>query len=414
MKIHTNEFQKKLDQYAELAVKVGVNIQAGQDLWVAAPLGTEDLIRKIVRHAYAAGAKSVHVQWEDEEIIRAHYELAPDETFQEFPIWLSDAFEWVVDRKGAFLQVESQDPDLLKGINPERIQDFEKAKGFALDRFYEAIDNDSISWSIIAMPSEKWASKVFPQLDKERQVEALWDRIFSAVRIGCSDPVAEWRNHISSLREKANELNNLKLRELHYKADGTDLTVELHEDHLWLTGASRTPDGVDFIANMPTEEVYTAPVKTGVNGTVKSTKPLAYNGNVIEDFTLTFEKGRITGLTAGKGQEILERLIETDEGACYLGEVALVPHKSPISDTGILFFNTLFDENASNHLAIGSAYPTCLKDGHDIPDEEKEGLGLNESIVHEDFMIGSADMSIDGVLQDGSTVPIFRKGDWAF
>jgi aminopeptidase len=408
------DFQRKLDQYAELAVKVGVNVQEGQDLWVAAPLGTEELVRKIVRHAYMAGAKSVHVQWEDEDIIRMQYELAPDETFHEFPIWLSDAHEWVVDRKGAFLQIEANDPDLLKGIDPNRIQDFEKAKGFALDRFFEAIDTDSISWSIIAVPSRKWAGKVFPQLKQEEQMEALWDRIFSSVRVGCDDPVSEWRSHIDTLKKKANELNELKLSGLHYTAEGTDLTIELHEDHLWLTGASTTPTGTDFIANMPTEEVYTVPVKTGVNGTVKSTKPLAYNGNVIEELTITFEKGKIVEFNAREGLDVLAKLIETDEGSSYLGEVALVPHKSPISDTGILFFNTLFDENASNHLAIGSAYPTCIKEGNVLPDEEKEEKGLNESIVHEDFMIGSAHMNIDGILQDGRKVAIFRNGNWAF
>ncbi|NQD65945.1 aminopeptidase [Bacillus haikouensis] len=408
------DFQRKLDQYAELAVKVGVNVQKGQDLWVAAPLGTEELVRKIVRHAYMAGAKSVHVQWEDEDIIRMQYELAPDETFHEFPIWLSDAHEWVVDRKGAFLQIEANDPDLLKGIDPNRIQDFEKAKGFALDRFFEAIDTDSISWSIIAVPSRKWAGKVFPHLKQEEQMEALWDRIFSSVRVGCDDPVSEWRSHIDTLKKKANELNELKLSGLHYTAEGTDLTIELHEDHLWLTGASTTPTGTDFIANMPTEEVYTVPVKTGVNGTVKSTKPLAYNGNVIEELTITFEKGKIVEFNAREGLDVLAKLIETDEGSSYLGEVALVPHQSPISDTGILFFNTLFDENASNHLAIGSAYPTCIKEGNVLPDEAKEEKGLNESIVHEDFMIGSAHMNIDGILQDGRKVAIFRNGNWAF
>ncbi len=408
------EFQQKLDQYAELAVKVGVNVQKGQDLWVAAPLGTEELVRKVVLHAYKAGAKSVHVQWEDEDIIRTHYELAPEETFQEYPIWLAEAHEWVVDRKGAFLQVEAPDPDLLKGIDPNRIQDFEKAKGLALDHFFEAIDNDSVSWSIIAMPSHKWASKVFPQLEVKKRVEALWERIFTAVRIDAEDPVAEWKNHIETLKAKAGELNNMNIRTLHYTAEGTDLTIELHEDHLWLTGASTTPEGTDFIANMPTEEVYTVPVRTGVNGTVKSTKPLAYNGNVIEELTLRFENGKIVEMEAREGKDILKKMIETDEGASYLGEVALVPHRSPISDTGVLFFNTLFDENASNHLAIGSSYPTCIKNGNNLTDEEKDEKGLNESIVHEDFMIGSSQMDIDGILSDGSRVAIFRDGNWAF
>jgi aminopeptidase len=412
MSIHKN-FQEKVKQYAELAVKVGVNVQEDQSLWISAPLGTEDFVRLVVKEAYLAGARIVHVQWYDEEIMRMHYESAPDDVFYEYPSWLAAAHEWVVDLKGAFLQIEANDPDLLKGIDPDRIMNFEKASGDALDRFYEAIEKDEISWSIVAIPSQKWADKVFPELPPSERVASLWERIFTSVRIDQPDSVSAWKSHIQTLTDKATQLNSLNLESLHYSAIGTDLSIELHEDHIWLTGASKTPQGTNFIANMPTEEVYTVPVKTGVNGTVTSTKPLAYNGNVINGFTLTFVDGEIKEVSAEEGEEILRKLIDTDEGAAYLGEVALVPHHSPISDSGVLFFNTLFDENASNHLAIGSSYPTCIKDGNILSDEEREEKGLNESVVHEDFMIGSATMDIDGVCRDGKKIAIFRNGNWA-
>ncbi|MGG4168077.1 aminopeptidase [Rossellomorea vietnamensis] len=412
MTIH-KQFQEKVKQYAELAVKVGVNIQEDQPLWISAPLGTEDFVRIVVKEAYLAGARIVHVQWYDEEMLRMHYEMAPDDVFYEYPSWLAAAHEWVVDVKGAFLQIEANDPDLLKGIDPERILNYEKASGDALDRFYEAIEKDEISWSIVAIPSQSWADKVFHELPTSERVASLWERIFTSVRIDQPDPVSAWKSHIQTLTDKANQLNSLNLESLHYSATGTDLSIELHEDHLWLTGASNTPQGTNFIANMPTEEVYTVPIKTGVNGTVRSTKPLAYNGNVIDGFTLTFVNGEIKDVSAAEGEEILKKLIETDEGAAYLGEVALVPHHSPLSDSGVLFFNTLFDENASNHLAIGSSYPTCIKDGNILSDEEREEKGLNESVVHEDFMIGSAAMNIDGVCRNGKKIAIFRNGNWA-
>ena len=412
MTLH-KDFQDKVKKYAELTIKVGVNVQADQPLWISAPLGTEDFVRIVVKEAYLAGARNVHVQWYDEEIMRTHYELAPEDVFYEYPSWLAAAHEWVVDVKGAFLQIEANDPDLLKGIEPDRILNYEKASGDALDRFYEAIEKDEISWSIVAIPSEKWADKVFPELPQPDRVPSLWERIFTSVRIDQPDPISAWKSHIQTLSDKAAQLNSLCLQSLHYSDRGTDLSIELHEDHIWLTGASKTPLGTDFIANMPTEEVYTVPVRTGVNGKVTSTKPLAYNGNVIEGFTLTFVDGKITDVSAEEGEEILKKLIDTDEGAAYLGEVALVPHQSPISNSGVLFFNTLFDENASNHLAIGSSYPTCIKDGNILSDEEREEKGLNESVVHEDFMIGTESMNIDGICRDGRKIPIFRNGNWA-
>lgn len=403
-----------LEKYAELAVKVGLNIQQGQPLWITAPTGTEPFVRKIVKQAYLVGASNVHVHWHDEEVKRAHYELAPDEQFHEYPKWLAAAHEEMVDNQGAFLLVEADDPDLLSGIPTERILNFEKAKGDALEKFYEAVETDYISWSIVAMPSKKWADKVFPLLPEEERVNALWDKIFKAVRIDMEDPVEAWRTHIEQLKAKANQLNEKRFHQLHYKAPGTDLVIELPEKHLWLTGSSVNSKGATFIANMPTEEVYTVPLKTGVNGYVSSTKPLAYQGNVIEDFTLTFKEGKIIEVKARVGQALLENLIQTDEGASFLGEVALVPHHSPISSSGILFFNTLFDENASNHLAFGSSYPTCYEDGAKLSEDERKKAGLNDSIVHEDFMIGSENMDIDGIKKDGSVEPIFRNGNWAF
>ncbi|PKR84996.1 aminopeptidase [Heyndrickxia camelliae] len=407
-------FEQKMDKYAELAVKVGVNIQPGQPLWINAPLGTEQVIRKIVRQAYLAGAKNVHVDWYDEEIKRTHYELAPEETFKKFPDWLVKAHDDLVEEGGAILQVDAEDPDLLTGISTDRILNFQKARGDALENFYEALDTDKISWSIIAVPSKKWADKIFPQLEEAERVPALWEKIFNATRIDLENPIDEWREHINGLKQKAEQLNKLRLRELHYRAEGTDLYIELPEKHIWLTGSSVNSVGTTFVANMPTEEVYTCPLRTGVNGYVTSTKPLAFQGNVIEEFTLHFEAGKIIKVKAKKGQELLEKLIQTDEGASYLGEVALVPHDSPISNSGILFFSTLFDENASNHLAIGSAYPTCYEGGAALTVEERVSVGLNDSNVHEDFMIGSEKMDIDGVMQNGSRIAIFRSGNWAF
>lgn len=245
-------------------------------------------------------------------------------------------------------------------------------------------------------------------------MDALWDAIFRIVRIGDGDPVEKWRNHIDELEKRASMLNEKRYKKLHYKAPGTDLSIELAEKHIWLSGASKTPSGTSFIANMPTEEVYTAPLRTGVNGTVSNTKPLVYAGNVIDGFTLTFKDGKVVEAKAEKGEELLKELLNTDEGSAYLGEVALVPHESPISSSNILFFNTLFDENASNHLAIGGAYGTNVEGGRDLKEEDLPSVGLNVSITHEDFMIGSAEMDIDGELADGTLEPIFRKGNWAF
>lgn len=407
-------FQEKLEQYADLTVYVGLNVQKGQLIVINTTTDTLEFTRLVVKKAYEAGAKRVQVNYEDPVLTRAHFELAPDEAFQEYPEWSVVQRDEVINTGGAFLWIDAEDPDLLTGIPTKRLADSQKSAGKALERYRQAVGTDKVAWSIVAIPSPKWAQKVFPNLPAEKQMEALWQAIFKTVRIGEGDAVEAWKNHIALLEQRAAQLNDKRYVKLQYTAPGTELTIELPGKHIWMSGASKTPQGNPFIANMPTEEVYTVPLKHGVDGKVRNTKPLVYQGNVIDGFTLTFEKGKIVEAKAETGQELLNEMITADEGAAYLGEVALVPHRSPISDSDILFYNTLFDENASNHLAIGDSYPTCYEGARDLERNQLEAIGLNTSIVHEDFMIGSDSMDIDGITADGSKEPIFRNGNWAF
>lgn len=406
-------FKQNLEKYAELAVKVGVNIQKRQTLIVNAPLSAVDFVRLVAKKAYEAGAKNVHVEWSDEVITRTKYDLAPDEAFHEFPEWKAKGYEEMARNGAAIMSITGTDPDLLKGVDPERIQNANKAYGKAMDVFRSYIQSDKISWTVVACPSLGWAKKVFPNETDEVAIHKLWNAIFQATRVNTEDPVSEWRNHCKRLEEKVATLNEKKYKALHYQANGTDLTIELPEKHLWAGAGSHNEQGIYFVANMPTEEVFTAAKKDGVNGYVTSTKPLNYGGALIENFKLTFKDGKIVDFEAENGYEILKRLIETDEGSSYIGEVALVPYDSPISNTNILFYNTLFDENASNHLAIGSAYAFNLEGGKTMSKEELEKNGLNTSITHVDFMIGSSDMNIDGITKDGKREPLFRNGNWA-
>ncbi|MFD2445092.1 aminopeptidase [Bacillus sp. CGMCC 1.16607] len=409
-----NDFQVKMEKYAELAVKVGVNIQKGQTLVINGTLDAAEFVRLVVKKAYEVGAHNVIVNWNDDAVSRLKYELAPDEAFHEYPKWRAKELEDLADNNAAFMSIVSSSPDLLKGVNPERIGNFQKAAGGALKKYRQAMMSDKVSWTVVAAASPEWAAKIFPNEPKEQQVSFLWEAIFKATRSDLENPVEAWKNHDKSLYEKVGLLNEKRYHKLHYKAPGTDLTIELPEKHLWVGAGSTNAQGHEFMANMPTEEVFTVPLKTGVNGTVSSTKPLSYGGNIIDKFSITFENGRIVSFKAEQGEDILKRLVETDEGSHYLGEVALVPHQSPISQSNILFFNTLFDENASNHLAIGSAYAFCIEGGKQMTPEQLEENGLNESLTHVDFMIGSADMDIDGITADGKVEPLFRGGNWAF
>jgi aminopeptidase len=408
-----SDFQQRLEKYAELSVKVGVNIQKGQTLVIRqAPIEMADFIRLVVKKAYEAGAKNVIVDWNDEQLTRMKFDMAPDEAFTEYPKWLADGYTELAENNAAFMAITASNPDLLKGVDPNRISNAQKAAGEAMSRYRELAQADKFTWCVLAVPSKGWAEKVFPEASKEEQIKKLWEAIFQATRADLEDPVTAWREHDKNLQSKSSFLNEKKYKKLHYKAPGTDLSIELPEKHIWAGGGSPNEAGTHFIANMPTEEVFSLPKKDGVNGTVSSTKPLSYGGNLIENFSFTFDNGRIVDFNAEVGYEALKRLVETDEGSHYLGEVALVPDDSPISNSGIIFFNTLFDENASCHLAIGSAYTSCLEGGADMSKEEQEQNGANTSLTHVDFMIGSAEMDIDGETADGQIEPLFRKGNW--
>lgn len=406
--------EQNLARYAELIVKIGVNVQKGQDVFVTGQIETAPLVRLVAEKAYEAGAREVYVDWTDDALSRLKYEKAADDVFTRFPEWEAMKRNELVDRRAAFISIISSNPDLLKGIDPQRIGNYQKASGKALEYFRRNIQADKVSWTVVAAASKDWAQKVFPGESAEQAVKRLWEAIFLTVRLNEADPVQAWEKHVEAMSKRADILNEKRFHKLHYRAPGTDLIVELPDKHLWVSAGSTNEQNVPFIANMPTEEVFTAPAKNGVNGYVSSTKPLSYGGNLIDNFKLTFENGRIVKAEAEQGEAILQQLIDSDEGARYLGEVALVPHDSPISNSNILFYNTLFDENASNHLAIGSGYAFNLEGGKTMSDEELAQNGLNKSIVHVDFMIGSAEMDIDGIHKDGSTEPIFRKGNWAF
>ncbi|MEK4387404.1 aminopeptidase [Solibacillus sp. FSL W7-1464] len=407
-------FEANLTKYAELAVKIGVNIHPNQYLYIAASIESAPFVQVVTKVAYEIGAKQVFVDYTDDQITRTRYELAPDDSFDFFPPWKVQEREWLAEEGAAFMSIVSQSPDLLSGIDSKRIAAFQKASGTALNKYRQYVQSDKISWTVIAAPSKQWARKVFPDLPEEKQVEALWDAIFKATRADLDNPVEAWAQHNDNLHEKVDYLNNKNYAKLHYTAPGTDLTIELPKGHLWCGAGSVNEKGEEFMANMPTEEVFTVPHKDGVNGYVSSTKPLSYGGNIIDNFKLTFENGRIVKVEAEQGEEVLKNLIATDEGSHYLGEVALVPFHSPISQSNILFYNTLFDENASNHLAIGSAYAFCIEGGKTMSRDELKANGLNESITHVDFMIGSEQMNIDGITEDEQAEPVFRNGNWAF
>ncbi|MFK7693971.1 aminopeptidase [Paenibacillus sp. HJGM_3] len=403
-----------LKKYAKLAVRVGVNVQPGQTLFVNAPIEAKDLIRKIAEEAYAAGAKNVIVDWNDDIITLIKYKGAPEEAFSEYPMWRAKGLEELSDNGAAFISVLSPNPDLLKDIDPKRVATAQRTASSALSKYRANSMSYKARWSLIAVANEAWAAKVFPELPIEEAVSRLWDFIFEATRVQLDDPIAAWHEHNARLREKVDYLNGKQYRQLIYKAPGTNLTIDLPHNHAWLGGSKDAQDGVMFNPNMPTEEVFTLPHKDGVNGVVRSTKPLNYGGTVIDNFSLTFENGRVVDMQAETGRETLQHLLDTDEGSRRLGEVALVPFHSPISNANLIFYNTLFDENASNHLALGQAYPTNLQGGAGMTKEQLAEAGVNTSLVHVDFMVGSPEMDIDGVLEDGRREPIFREGNWAF
>ena len=405
--------EAKLAEYAGLILNVGANLRKGQPLVINSPISCADFARRLAREAYIMGAKDVTVVWGDEELSRLRYELADEEALESFPEWRRRLYMDNAEDDAAIISVLSEDPEAFRGISAERMAIAKQAAGEALSEYRERIMANRNAWCVLSVPTAGWAGKVFPK--SPSPVGELWEAIFSAVRVtGDGEAKKRWEKHTDFLRRASDFMIGWRFKTLRYKNSlGTSLSVELPEGHLWAGGAEKTRSGRVFVANLPTEEIYTLPERDGVNGVVAVTKPFVFQGNVISGVRLRFENGRVVSFDAEKGRPYLKKLIETDEGSSRLGEVALVPYDSPISRSGILFYNTLFDENASCHLALGKAYPTCLSGGAEMDAATLLSKGVNDSLLHEDFMIGSEDLSITGVTKDGKEVPVFRDGNFA-
>ncbi len=403
-----------LEQYARLLVQVGINMQKNQTLVISSPIECADFARLAQIEAYKAGAREVVLRWIDEKSARITYDMAADAVFDEFPEWSKSFFNGYAESGAAFLSIAASDPEMMKGVDPKRISRQNKVRNIALEPYRSRTMSNRNTWCIASVPTIAWAKKVFPGKTGEEAVEALWAAIFKAVRIDQADPVAAWRLHQATLNTRLAFLARHAFTSLHYRNGiGTDLVVDLPKGHQWFGGGDVCPAGYPFIANMPTEEVFTMPHRSRVNGKVVSSMPLNYNGNLIEDFWFRFKDGLAVEYGAGKGLDTLKEILETDEGAKRLGEVALVPSDSPISNLGILFYNTLFDENASCHFALGKAYPTCVTGGVDMSKEALLAAGANDSLIHVDFMVGTPDLSISGIKADGSQVAVFSKGNFS-
>lgn len=407
-------YEKQLKKYAELLVKVGLNVQEKEPVYIQASIDASEFVHLVVEEAYKIGAEDVKVSYKDDRIAQLKYQYEPESFFENVKQYDIDEKMDYLDRKAAFLSIVSSSPDSLKDADPNKIRKSMAANGKAFKDYMVAVQSDRMSWCVASYPSVGWAKMMFPELSDNEAVNKLLETILKTVRVDQEDPVKAWEEHDHLLHEKADYLNNKKYKALHYKSEGTDLTIELPNGQYWSGASSVNSKGNSFVANMPTEEVFTAPHKNGVNGTVSNTLPLSYSGNIIDDFTLTFKDGEVVDYKAGVGEEILKSILETDEGSKRLGEVALVPVDSPISNMNTLFYNTLFDENASCHIALGSAYAFCIEGGKDMTAEQLAENGLNDSTTHVDFMIGSKDLSIDGILENGEKEPVFRDGNWAF
>lgn len=407
-------FEEKLDRLAEVAVKVGVNLQKGQSLFLMSPIDGAPLTRKIVEQAYRAGAEQVEVEYNDDQIGRRRMLMAGEESLNFFPPWRTHGAEQMVERGYAFINVYAPNPKIMEGVDPKRMGLAMRAAQNAMQNVAKAQTNFDVPWTILSAATQPWADEVFADLPAGERVNALWDTIFKMTRVdGEISPIDQWKAHTQSLMAVSTFMNDRRFRRLHYKSPVTELTIELPEGHIWLSGEGKTTGGVPMVPNLPTEEVFTLPHRTGVNGTVRSTLPLNYQGILIEGISLTFKDGEIVAFSADKGEEALRTIIETDDGARRLGEVAIVPQDSPIARSGRLYYNTLFDENASCHLAIGRAYGFTLEGGRDMSEDELVESGANRSLTHVDFMIGSDAMDISGETADGKLEPLLKGGRWA-
>ena len=408
------DFEEKLNNFAELSIKVGINLQKGQRLLIRAPIETAEYVRKLVDVAYKAGSPLVEVVWSDDKNIISRFNYATNNSFDMVSVMERDALEKIVDEGGATIKVYASDPELFKDVDQEKLARLIK-KGQAESQAVSArIGASEISWLVVSAATPAWAAKVFPNLNPEEQKAKLWDAIFKATRSDLQDPVGAWKDHLQSLEDRRDYLSEKQYKALKYKSKDTDLTVGLVDNHIWLGGYQANRDGTLYVANLPTEEVFTMPHKDRIDGIVKSTLPLSYAGQLIDGFSLEFKDGKVIKASAKKGEDALHKLLETDAGSSRLGEVALVPYSSPIRESGILFYNTLFDENASSHFALGRAYSFTVENGTEMKPEELEKIGYNNSMTHVDFMVGSDEMNVDGISADGKTEAIMRNGEWAF
>ncbi len=410
---HTLPHEARLDRLAEIAVRVGLGLARGQEVVMTAPVNALPLARRITEHAYKAGASLVTTFFADDEAALMRFQHAPDEAFDTAPGWLFDGMAAAFRGGAARLAIAGDDPALLAGQDPDKVARANRARSAAYRPALELITGFATNWTIVSYATPAWARMVFPDLAEDEAVARLWDAIFAASRVDGPDPVAAWQAHNAALQARTQRLNGRRFAAIHFRGPGTDLRVGLADGHAWLGGAERAKNGVVCNPNIPTEEVFTTPHALRVEGSVQSTKPLSYQGTLIEDIRVRFEAGHIVEADARAGAEVLARVLDTDEGARRLGEVALVPNSSPIAASGLLFCNTLFDENAASHIALGQAYKTCFEGGEAMSDAELAARGANHSLIHIDWMIGSGRMDVDGIGQDGAAEPLMRAGEWA-
>ncbi len=402
----------RIDTLARVAVQAGLGLQKGQELLITAPIDALPLVRRITEHAYQAGASLVTTMYTDDETTLARYRFAADASFDKAPTWLHDGIATAYRSGAARLGITGADPSLLAGQDAQKVSRANLAVSKASRPALELITRHEINWSIIAAATPAWAKVVFPGEPEEVALEKLWNAILASSRLDNDDPVAAWKAHSANLKARAALLNGKRYAALRYTGPGTDFELGLADGHLWMGGGATALNGIDCLPNVPTEEVFTTPHRTRARGTVRSTKPLSYQGTLIEEIAVRFEDGKVVEAHAKTGQEVLQRMLDTDEGARRLGEVALVPHSSPISASGLLFSNTLFDENAACHIAMGQAYSTCLEGGDSLSPEQLAERGANSSLIHVDWMIGSGELDIDGVTQSGREEPLMRGGEW--
>lgn len=405
-------FEEKLRNYAKLAVQVGLGVKPGQRVLVQAPVETAPLARLVVREAYAAGASFVDVRWDDDDVVLARFELAPEGTFDQISKWRVDAEIETADAGGAVIAIRATNPNLLGDVDQNRVATHQRAWATYRKPYSSKVMTNRLNWNLISAPIPGWAVLMFPDASEGEAMQKQWDAIFAATRADQPDPVALWQEHLANLKRRRETLTGKQYSALHFKGGETDLTVGLADQHIWGGGSADTPSGITFTANIPTEEVWTAPHRERVDGVVVSTKPLSYQGVLIDGIRIEFKDGRIVNASATKGQETLQKMIATDEGSHRLGEVALVPNSSPISRSGLFFYNTLYDENAASHIAIGSAYRFNVQGGIDMSLEDFNAAGGNDSLTHVDWMIGSPQMNVDGITKDGSREAVMRDGEF--